>query len=178
MRRNNPLWIRVLLVAWFLWLADIGSKTWALATLEGREPQKILGNYLELTLAKNSGAAFSLATGRAFLLATFAILVIATIGFWASRLTSRPWSLVLGLVLGGTLGNLTDRIFRAGPKRGMFQGQVIDWISIPHWPIFNLADSAIVIAAVMATVLAIRNIAPISTKKSGKNSEGEDPDGS
>lgn len=174
MRRDTPIWIRVLLVAWFVWLIDVGSKTWALASLEGRAPRKILGDFLAVTLTKNSGAAFSLATSGTFLLASFAILVVATIGFWARRLTSQPWGYVFGLVLGGTLGNLTDRIFRSGPNTGAFRGQVIDWISIPYWPVFNLADSAIVIAAALAMVLAFRNIAPVSKKDRGDG----DPDGS
>jgi signal peptidase II len=63
------------------------------------------------------------------------------------------------LVLGGVLGNLTDRIFR---EPGFLQGHVIDWIQLPRWPVFNVADSAIVIAAVMAIILTIRNIAPIT----------------
>ena len=156
------MWIRVLLVAWLIWLLDVGSKTWALATLENQEPRKILGDFLTLTLVKNSGAAFSFATGGAVLLASFSILVIATIGYWARRLTSLPWVYVCGLVLGGSLGNLSDRIFRSSPESGPFQGQVIDWIELPHWPIFNLADSAIVIAAVLSAILSIRNISPIS----------------
>jgi len=162
LRRDSPIWIRVLLVAWLVWLLDVGSKAWALATLENQEPRKILGDFLTLTLAKNSGAAFSFATSGAVLLASFSILVVCAIGFWARRLTSLPWAYVFGLVLGGSLGNLSDRIFRASPQRGAFRGQVIDWIELPHWPIFNLADAAIVIAAVLSAVLSIRNIAPIS----------------
>lgn len=162
LRRDSPIWIRVLLVAWLVWLLDVGSKAWALSTLENETPRKILGDFLILTLAKNSGAAFSLATSGPVLLALFSILVICAIGYWSRRLTSLPWAYVFGLVLGGSFGNLSDRIFRASPQRGAFRGQVIDWIELPHWPIFNLADSAIVIAALLAAVLSFRNISPIS----------------
>ena len=64
---------------------------------------------------------------------------------------------MLGLALGGILGNLTDRIFRAP---GFFTGHVIDWIQLPNWPVFNLADTAIVVAASIAVILSIRNISP------------------
>jgi len=69
------------------------------------------------------------------------------------------WLIAMGLLLGGVLGNLTDRIFR---QPGFLSGYVIDWIEIPHWPVFNLADSAITVAAVLALVLSLRNIAPIT----------------
>lgn len=175
LRRESPLWIRVLLVAWLVWMLDLGSKAWALSTLENQEPRKILGDFLTLTLAKNSGAAFNLATSGSVLLASFSILVICTIGYWARRLTSLPWAYVCGLVLGGSFGNLSDRIFRAPPQRGAFSGQVIDWIELPHWPIFNLADSAIVIAAVLSAVLSLRNISPISP--SSPTEQGRRDDG-
>jgi signal peptidase II len=61
--------------------------------------------------------------------------------------------------MGGILGNLTDRIFR---EPGLLRGHVIDWLQLPHWPIFNIADSAIVIAAVISMVLSARNISPIT----------------
>lgn len=166
------MWIRVLLVAWLVWLLDVGSKTWALATLENEEPKKILGNFLSLSLARNSGAAFSIATSRTQFLATFAIIVICGIGYWARRLTSLPWAYVFGLVLGGTLGNLTDRIFRASPQNGAFRGRVIDWIVLPHWPVFNLADSAIVIAVAISAILSIRNVSPISPSDGGDGPHG------
>ncbi|MEK6649124.1 MAG: signal peptidase II [Actinomycetota bacterium] len=168
MRYKQPIWSSVLLSAWFVWLADVGSKTWALIYLEGREPVKIIGTFLQLALTKNSGAAFSFATNGTVFLTTFGLLVVVLIGFWTRRITSRPWAIALGLVLGGTLGNLTDRTFRSG--HGAFRGEVIDWIALPHWPTFNVADSAIVIAAVVAMILSFRNIAPISPKsKEGPN---------
>ena len=162
LRHKYPIWSRVLLAAWLVWLIDVGTKTWALVYLEGKMPLKIMGTFLQLTLTKNAGAAFSVATGGTVFLTTFGFLVVLFIGFWAIRITSRPWAWALGLVLGGTLGNLTDRTFRG--SGGAFHGAVIDWISLPHWPIFNIADSAIVIAAVIAVILSLRNIAPISPK--------------
>lgn len=172
MRRKYPIWGSVLLVAALVWATDFVSKNWAINSLAGREPRKILGDFLKLTFTRNSGAAFSFATGGTVLLAAFAILVIMAIGYWAPRITSRRWGIVLGLVLGGTLGNLSDRILRANIETGAMKGQVIDWIELPHWPFFNLADSSIVIAAVLASYLSMRNIAPLT-----KNIPGGDRDG-
>ena len=81
------------------------------------------------------------------------------ITYYAPRITSQGWLVALGLLLGGVLGNLTDRIFR---HPGFLNGYVIDWIQIPHWPVFNLADSAITLAALMAFTLSLRNISPIT----------------
>ena len=172
LRRKFPIWGSVFLVAALVWATDFVSKNWAVNSLAGREPRRMLGNFLKLTFTKNSGAAFSVATGATILLAAFAILVILAIGYWAPRITSRRWGLVLGLVLGGTLGNLSDRILRANIGTGVMKGQVIDWIELPHWPVFNLADSSIVIAAVLASYLTIRNIAPLT-----KNNLAGDHDG-
>jgi len=172
LRRKYPIWGSVLLVAALVWATDFVTKNWAINYLAGKEPRKIIGNFLKLTFTENSGAAFSFATGGTILLAAFAILVILAIGYWAPRITSRRWGVVLGLVLGGTLGNLGDRILRANVGTGAMKGQVIDWIQLPHWPVFNLADSSIVIAAVIASYLSIRNISPITKNHSGGESDG------
>lgn len=166
LRLPRPIWSSVLLAAWLVWLLDVGTKTWALTFLERKGSLKILGTFLQFTLTKNSGAAFNVATGGTVFLTTFGFLVVLFIIYWAKRITSRPWALVLGLVLGGTLGNLTDRTFRGGS--GAFRGKVIDWIELPHWPVFNVADSAIVIAALIAVILALRNIVPIAPKNEDK----------
>jgi len=74
-----------------------------------------------------------------------------------ARFTHRVWILAAGLVVGGIAGNLFDRIFRAP---GALSGQVIDWIELPHWPTFNLADTSIVSGAILAAILVLRNISP------------------
>jgi signal peptidase II len=110
---------------------------------------------------KNPGAAFGIGAGSTIIFTIFALSVLVIITRYATQLTSKGWAVVCGLVLGGILGNLTDRIFR---EPGFLQGHVIDWIQIPNWPVFNIADSAIVIAALIAIVLTIRDISPISPK--------------
>jgi signal peptidase II len=150
-------WKRLYTIAWAIWLLDFATKSWALNSLDSRNPVKLLGNFLQLTLIKNSGAAFSLAQGATIIFTIFAISVVAAIAYYSTKITSFGWSIVLGLALGGILGNLSDRIFRAP---GFFTGHVIDWIQLPNWPVFNLADSAIVVAASIAVILSIRNISP------------------
>ena len=158
MRQLSTHWKRLYAIAWAIWLLDFATKSWALNSLDSRNPVKLLGDFLQLTLLKNSGAAFSLAQGATIIFTIFAILVVATIAYYSIKITSFGWSIVLGLALGGILGNLTDRIFRAP---GFFTGHVIDWIQLPNWPVFNLADSAIVVAASIAVILSIRNISPM-----------------
>ncbi|CAB4815792.1 MAG: signal peptidase II [Actinobacteria bacterium] len=156
--RLSPLSKRLYLIAWAIWLTDLATKSWALANLDSRNPVKIIGSFLQLTLIKNSGAAFSLAEGATVLFSIFACFVVAAIAYFAPKLTSKGWSIVLGLALGGILGNLSDRIFR---EPGFFTGHVIDWIELPNWPVFNVADSAIVVAAAIAIVLSVKNISPV-----------------
>jgi signal peptidase II len=151
-------WKRLYTIAWAVWLLDFATKSWALNSLDARNPVKLLGNFLQLTLYKNSGAAFSLAQSATIIFTFFAISVVFAIAYYSIKITSFGWSIVLGLALGGVLGNLSDRIFRAP---GYFVGHVIDWIQLPNWPVFNLADSAIVVAATIAVILSIRNISPM-----------------
>lgn len=149
---------RLFATAWTIWLFDFLTKIWALSALTS-SPRKILGTNLQLILVKNSGAAFSFATSFTILFSLLALAVVAAITYYAPRITSQGWLISLGLLLGGVLGNLTDRIFR---QPGFLNGSVIDWIQIPHWPVFNMADSAITVAALFALSLSLRNISPIT----------------
>ena len=156
MRRSSHLQ-RLFALAFIIWAVDFLTKNWALAHLTS-SPRPILGTFLQLTLLRNPGAAFSMATGFTIIFTAISIGVALFITRYANRITSTPWRIVAALVLGGVLGNLTDRIFRAP---GFLYGHVIDWIELPHWPVFNLADSAIVIAAVIAILQTIRDIPPV-----------------
>jgi lipoprotein signal peptidase len=134
---------------------DIVSKVTVVATLSDRSPVKLLGGFLTLLVSRNPGAAFSIGTSMTFVFTAIAIGVIAVILRTSRRIRSVPWALTLGLLLGGATGNLTDRLFRyPGPLRGY----VVDWIELPHWPVFNLADSAIVCGGVLAVLLSARGI--------------------
>jgi signal peptidase II len=115
----------------------------------------LLGGFLKLTESRNPGAAFSLGTSLTLLYSAIAVTVIIVILRTSRRIRSLPWAITLGLLLGGATGNLTDRIFRSP---GLFRGWVVDWIQIPHWPVFNLADSAIVCGGILAVLLSARGL--------------------
>jgi signal peptidase II len=135
--------------------ADAISKAVVVAVLAGRPPVRLLGGLLTLRLLRNSGAAFSIGTSMTVVFTVIAVGVIVFIGRSARRLRSLPWAIALGLLLGGAAGNLGDRLLRApAPLRG----SVVDWIQLPHWPVFNLADSSIVCGGVLAVLLAMRGL--------------------
>jgi lipoprotein signal peptidase len=147
--RRLPL---VVAVAAFVVALDVVSKIIVVAKLTDRAPVRLLGGFLKLEETRNPGAAFSIGTGTTIVFAVVAIAVIVVILRTARRLASLPWSIVLGLLLGGATGNLIDRLVRSP---GVFRGWVVDWIALPHFAVFNLADSAITIGAVLAVLLAL-----------------------
>lgn len=149
---------RLFATAWTIWLFDFATKAWALKSLSS-QPRKVIGTFLQFTLVHNSGAAFSFATGLTILFSLLALAVVIAVIYFSARITSAGWQLTIGLLLGGVLGNLTDRIFR---EPSFLSGHVIDWIQIPHWPVFNIADSAICVAAAISFVLTMRNVPPIT----------------
>jgi signal peptidase II len=153
----GPKVVLLAVIAVLVLAADIITKTVAVAQLENRAPLELLGGLVYLQLVRNPGAAFSLATGYTWVLTIVAIAVVVVIIRVARRLRSIGWAIALGLVLGGALGNLTDRIFRAP---GPLQGHVVDIVSLfaPDgrvWPVFNMADSSIVTGGVLLVLLAL-----------------------
>jgi lipoprotein signal peptidase len=145
----------LLVTAAVVLVLDVVSKVIVVATMQGHRPVHVLGGVLRIVYTRNSGAAFSIGTGATLLFTGVALVVVVVIVREARRLVSTPWALSLGLLLGGALGNLTDRLFRApAPLRG----HVVDWVQLPHWPVFNLADSAIVVGGALALLLAARGV--------------------
>lgn len=139
---------------WFIALAilllDQATKVWAVSALsDGHQVQAIPG-LLKFTYVRNSGAAFSMGLGSTLYFALFSLIVGVAIALFGGR--SRELWLPMSLILGGVLGNLGDRIFRSP---GGMKGHVVDWIELPHWPIFNVADSAVVIAASIIVISAL-----------------------
>ena len=140
---------------------DVVSKAILVAKVpETRAPIRTLGGAVYVQQTRNSGAAFSLGTGFTVILTVVAVGVVVFIVRTAGRLRSIGWAIALGMILGGALGNLTDRLFRSP---GVGRGHVVDWISLfgpdaKYWPIFNLADSAIVCGAILAAILALVGI--------------------
>lgn len=126
-----------------------------MSALAGRPPIEVAGRWLRITYTVNPGAAFSVGTGLTVVFTAIAVVVVVVILRVGRRLRSVGWAIALGGVLGGALGNLIDRLFRApAPMRG----SVVDWIQLPNYPVFNLADSAIVCSAVLMMILTWRGV--------------------
>lgn len=154
----HPLRLLTLVaVASAVWGIDLKTKLLAVDHLEWQPPWKVLDGLVYLQLVRNPGAAFGMATGMTWLLTLIALGVVAVIIRLSGRLRSRAWAVALGLVLGGALGNLSDRLFR---YPGIFRGWVVDMISVfapdgQTWPVFNAADSAICVGGALLVVLAL-----------------------
>ncbi|HUN30642.1 MAG TPA: signal peptidase II [Trebonia sp.] len=135
---------------------DALSKALVVANLTPGEPVHVIGSVLEFDLLRNSGAAFSFGTGYTVVFTLLAIVVIGVVVRFAPRLRSTWYAVAFGLLLAGASGNLADRIFRAP---GLFRGDVVDWIEVTrYYPVFNLADSSICIAAVLFVLASLRGI--------------------
>ena len=133
-------------------LLDIVTKVLAVRLLVPGQPVSIIGDTVTWTLVRNSGAAFSMATGYTWMLTLVAMGVVVGIIWMGRRLVSPWWAVGLGMILGGALGNLVDRFFRApGPLRG----HVVDFLSIGWWPVFNVADPAVVGGAMLLVALSV-----------------------
>lgn len=134
---------------------DLVTKQIALARLAPGEVVPVLGELLSFRLVFNPGAAFSFATGMTWAFTIIAVGVVAVVARVARRLGSRTWAVALGLLLGGAVGNLLDRLFR---PPGFARGHVVDFIDYAGFFVGNVADIAIVVAAVLIGILALRGI--------------------
>lgn len=132
--------------------ADQLTKQAAIATLRPGEPVPVLGTFFQLLLTRNPGAAFSLGTSVTWLFTLLATAVLAgVVAFVVPRVQVRTWAVVVGLFLAGIAGNLVDRLVR---PPGALQGHVVDFLYLTHWPVFNVADSCICVAAAAMVVLS------------------------
>jgi signal peptidase II len=147
-------------VAVFAYLLDLISKMIVVAKLEHQQPIEIFGEWLRFDAIRNAGAAFGIGEAFTVIFTVIAATVIVVIARLARKLYSLPWAIALGLLLGGALGNLTDRIFRSP---GLFKGAVVDFIAPAHFAVFNLADSAIVCGGILIVILSFRGLDPDGT---------------
>ncbi|WP_430593048.1 signal peptidase II [Humidisolicoccus flavus] len=158
------------------WTADFLSKEWVIANLPPGQSVPILGEVLQFTFVRNPGAAFSIASGLTWILTILALIVVVVIVSQAHKIHYWAWALGFGLLLGGVLGNLYDRIFR---EPGAFEGHVIDFIHVGGFPaIFNIADSAICVAMGIIVLLVFRGIGLDGTRNTDEDDEQTDAPGS
>ncbi|MCR6031980.1 signal peptidase II [Nocardioides sp. zg-579] len=138
-----------------LYVTDVVSKILAVEHLTGRPDVEILGDLFVLHLVRNPGAAFSAGTEYTVVLSCIAIAAVLVVLFLARRVGNVLWAVALAVLLAGVAGNLTDRLLRApGPMRG----HVIDMFMLPNWPVFNVADMCINVAAGLILLQAFRGV--------------------
>jgi len=125
-------------------LADQVSKAWATVALAQGHKIEILGSFLQLRLVRNPGSAFGLFAGSTIIIFTVNLVILTALTIWAVRNEEEP--VKLGLVIGGGMGNLVDRLAR---PPGMGRGEVVDFIYLSFWPTFNIADASIVIGVLL-----------------------------
>ena len=153
----SPARVRALLFGVFavLYAVDQLTKWLAVDRLTGAADKELVGDVLVLHLTRNSGAAFSAGTGYTEVFSCLAILAAVVVVWLSRRVRDRLWAVAFGLLLAGICGNLTDRILR---EPGPLRGHVVDFLMLPNWPIFNVADMCINVAAALILVQAFRGI--------------------
>jgi signal peptidase II len=164
-RRRLPT---LLIIAVVLFGLDLLTKCLAVALIDPGESVPIIGDFARFTLVRNPGAAFSMATGMTWLLTLIAAAVVIGVIRIGRTLRSLWWAIGLGMVLGGALGNLVDRLFR---YPGPLQGHVVDFVAVGWWPVFNVADSAIVCGAILLVALTVFGFEPDGTRSGRKHTE-------
>jgi len=165
-RRTSRLLFWGLAVA--LVLVDQGTKHLALTRLDEYETKPILGDLFGLRLVYNPGAAFSLGTSLTELLTGFACLAVVVVTVLSFRVSSRFWAVGLGFLMAGICGNLIDRLFR---EPGFFRGHVVDFLALPDFPVFNIADVCINIAAGVIIIQAFRGIRLDGSRETSEKSD-------
>jgi signal peptidase II len=152
---SRRAWLVFALVAIALYVVDQLSKRAAVEHLTDRDDVRVVGELLKLHLTRNAGAAFSLGTGFTIGLSCLAIVATVVVLYTSRRVVDRVWAAALGALLAGIAGNLTDRMFREPEP---FRGHVIDFLQLPNWPIFNVADMSINLGAALILLQVFRGI--------------------
>jgi signal peptidase II len=130
------------------------TKHLVVSNLAGRPPVDLVGDVVQLRYTTNSGGAFSLLTGAPLFFGIMAMVIIGGIVYTSRRAQPLSMLVILGLILGGALGNLTDRLLRGD---ALLRGEVVDFIKVGIWPVFNLADSCVVVGGILLAILLGRN---------------------
>lgn len=170
-RRRARLWALFAAVATVLYATDVITKVIAVEELTGRPDVRVIGEVLQLHLTRNPGAAFSTGTQFTVGLTCLAIVAVVVVLWLSRRIGSVGWAIALASLLAGVAGNLTDRLLR---EPGPFRGHVIDFLMLPNWPVFNIADICINVGAGLVLIQAFRGIRIDGTRESPeKETDGE-----
>ncbi len=148
-------------VAACVWILDQVTKVAAVAWIDDGDKITVIPDVFWLTVTRNAGAAFSTGTGFTIVLTLVAVVVVVVVLRLSAQLRDRWWALGLGLLLGGALGNLTDRIVR---EPAPLRGEVVDFLYLTHWPVFNVADIALTFAAITIILRTWRGISLDGTR--------------
>ncbi len=142
-----------LAVAVFVLVLDQATKYWALHTLIDRDEQHVIWT-LQWNLTYNSGMAFSRGRGLGPVIGVVAMVVVVVLVFGSAKLERRLARVAAGMLLGGAVGNLCDRLFRG---TGLLNGAVIDFIDVQWWPIFNVADVGVTVGGALFVLASLRS---------------------
>ncbi|MDT0330441.1 signal peptidase II [Nocardiopsis lambiniae] len=160
--RRYPMLVLIALTAIGV---DLLTKEWVLATFHEGERLDVIGSVVQFTLVYNTGAAFSMGTDHTWVFSTIATVVVIAIACYGLRVRSAWWAVALGLMMGGAAGNLLDRIFREPEP---FHGAVVDFVKVMSFPVFNVADSCVVVGAILVVALTFKGLDPDGTWASDK----------
>jgi signal peptidase II len=149
---------------------DTATKAMAVHWLSDRGPVEVVGQWFVLTLAFNKGASFSMGTSHTLVFSLIAIAATVVVLWVARRLGSTGWAVGLGFLLAGVVGNLTDRVFRG---EEVLRGHVVDFLAFPNFPVFNVADVCINIAAAVIIIQAVRGVRVDGTGLHEKEPSGD-----
>ena len=154
--RRTVLWT-IAAIGAVIAVIDQITKNWAVDSLPLLEPQPFIGEILQLTLLYNSGAAWGMGSEITPVVTCLQLVIVAGVILFAVKAVRSPWyTAALGLIMGGALGNIHDRLLR---EPGPFRGAVVDFLELPNWPVFNIADMAVVGGATMIVALGVFGVA-------------------
>ncbi|WP_058235580.1 signal peptidase II [Devriesea agamarum] len=160
------------MVAVFVLLIDQWTKSLALTHLAELEPYPVIPGILNFTLLFNSGAAWSLGANATPVVTLVQVLIsLIAVWFLIAKVRSTGWAIALGLLLGGACGNLYDRLLR---PPGFGRGHVVDFLQLPHWPVFNVADMSVVFAAISIVVFSLIGIGPSNPHRHSPSPQAEE----
>jgi signal peptidase II len=157
-------------IALAAFLVDQLTKEWALKAL-AEESIEVVGELLTLHLVFNPGAAFGTGTRFTWVFSCLALVAMAVVLWLSRRLGSPLWALGMGLLLGGVAGNFADRLFR---EPGPMRGHVVDFLMLPNWPVFNVADMCINVAAAVIIIQTFRGVRLDGTREQGREEDAEE----